>query len=130
MPIEKAFAMHASPYDIYAALERDIDDAQSDDGGTFELLRKDPGRSIDLRVRIAGVPCFLTYTLKPKSDHTEVVATLVPYGLKYVLFQIITLGLRRDGFELALVQGLSNLKEEVEEASDDAEVDDFDERED
>ena len=114
MAIEKAFAIHASPYDIYAALERDLADAGAHGGSTFEVLRRDPGRSIDLRVTIAGVPCFLTYTLKPKTDHTEVVATLVPYGWKYVLFQIITLGLRSDGFQLALVQGLSNLKEEVE----------------
>ncbi len=114
MPIEKAFAIHGSPYDIYAALERDISDARAHDETTFEVLRKDPGRSIDLRVMIAGVPCYLTYTLKPKPDHTEVAATLVPYGWKYVLFQIITLGLRSDGFAIALVQGLSNLKEEVE----------------
>ena len=105
MAIEKAFAIQASPYDIYAALERDIGDAGAHDGGTFEILRKDPGRSIDLRVTIAGVPCYLTYTLKPNAEHTEVVATLVPFGWKYVLFQIITLGLRSDGFSIALVQG-------------------------
>ena len=114
MPIEKAFAINASPYEIYAAIERDLADASVHAGRTFEVLRRDPGRSIDLRVTIAGVPCWLTYRLDPRAGHTEVVALLTPFGLKHTLFRIITFGLREQGFALALVQGLANLKAAVE----------------
>jgi len=114
MPIEKAFAIEASPYDIYAALERDLSGASEHAGETFEVLRRDPGRAIDLRVTMAGVPCWLTYRIEPRETYTEVVALLTPFGLKYTLFRIMTLGLRDQGFEVALVQGLANLKEAVE----------------
>jgi hypothetical protein len=114
--IEKAFAIDATPDEIFAALERDLMDAAEHVGDTFEVLRREPGRSLELRVTIGGVPCWLTYRLEPKEGHTEVVAVLVPFGIKYTLFRIITLGLRDQGFALALVQGLANLKEEVEGA--------------
>lgn len=114
MAIEKAFAIQASQREIYAALERDIAEAWAHSGETFEVLKRDRDRSIELRVTMAGVSCWLTYRLEPRADHTEVVATLVPFGLKYTLFRAITLGLRNQDFELALVEGLANLKAEVE----------------
>jgi len=112
--IEKAFAIHASPREIYQALERDIAGAQSHDGETFEVLRRDPDRSLELRVTIGGVPCWLTYRLLPRDGYTEVAGVLTPFGFKYTLFRLITLGLRDEGFTMALVQGLVNLKEAVE----------------
>lgn len=114
MSIEKAFAIRATPEEIYAAIERDLGSASEHAGQTFEVLRRDPGRSIDLRVTIGGVPCWLTYTLEGKPDHTEVVATLTPFGFKYTFFRLITFGLHDQGFALSLVQGLTNLKEAVE----------------
>ncbi len=114
MTIEKAFAIKASAHDIYAALERDIATASGDDSG-FEVLRREPDREIELSVTIGGIPCWLTYRLDPRADHTEVVALLTPFGFKYAFFHIITLGLRNQGFEVALVQGLANLKQAVEE---------------
>jgi hypothetical protein len=124
MPIEKAFAIEASPYDIYAALERDLAGASQHAGETFEVLRRDPGRAIDLRVTIAGVPCWLTYRLEPRDTYTEVIALLTPFGMKYTLFRIMTLGLRDQGFEVALVEGLANLKAAVESERGDADDDD------
>lgn len=113
MPIEKAFAIQAAPHDIYAALERDIaGEGQRD--GDFEVIRRQQDHEIELRVRIAGIPCWLTYRLEPRPDYTEVVALLIPFGFKYAFFKAITLGLRDQGFEVALVQGLSNLKDAVE----------------
>lgn len=114
MSIEKAFAIRATPAEIYAAIERDLGSASEHAGRTFEVVRRDPGRSIDLRVTIGGVPCWLTYTLEGKADHTEVVATLTPFGFKYTFFRIITFGMHDQGFAMALVQGLTNLKEAVE----------------
>jgi hypothetical protein len=118
MPIEKAFAINATPHNIYAAIERDLAGAGEHAGETFDVVRRDPGRSIELRVTIGNVPCWLTYRLEPRDDYTEVVATLVPFGWKYALFKMMTFGLRDQNFEIALVEGLANLKAEVEEAPD------------
>jgi hypothetical protein len=114
VPREKAFAINASPDVIFAAIERDIASAVEHQGDTFEVLRSDPPRSIDLRVTIGGVPCWLTYRLEPRDGHTEVVGNVAPYGWKYAFFKFITFGVRDQGFEVALVEGLANLKAEVE----------------
>jgi hypothetical protein len=120
MPIEKVFAINAPPREIFAALDRDIDSAREHAGDTFEVTRRDPPRSMQLRVTIGGVPCWLTYTLEPRGDATEVAANLVPFGWKYAFFKIITFGLRDHNFEIALVEGLANLKAAVEDEDDDA----------
>jgi len=117
MSIEKAFAINAPPEAIFAALTDELDQAAGESDGSFEVLRSNPPESIDLRVTIGGVPCWLTYRLEPKPDHTEVIAVLTPFGLKYTLFRIMTLGLRDHGYEVALVQGLVNLKAAVETAA-------------
>ena len=123
MPIEKAFAIRAKPHEIYRALERDLAGSAEHEGSTFEVLHRNPGRSISLRVTISGIPCRLTYTIVPRDEdpsvpaYSEVVATLDPYGWKYQAFRIMTLGLSNGGFDAALVQGLANLKESVEQES-------------
>jgi hypothetical protein len=114
MSIEKAFAIHATPNDIYAALQRDIASASAHEGETFEVLERERDKRIRLRVTIGMVPCFLTYSIEPKLEHVEVTAALEPYGWRYVAYQIATLGLRRGAFEMVLVQALVNLKAEVE----------------
>jgi hypothetical protein len=114
MPIEKAFSINARPEEIYAAIERDLNAADEHAGDTFEVIRRDPPRSIELRVTIGGIPCWFTYTLDARPDYTEVVARLVPFGWKYTLFRIITFGMRDQGFGIALVEALANLKAEVE----------------
>jgi len=115
MPIEKAFAIRAEPRTIYDAIERDIKAADVHEGDTFAIMRRDPPRSLELRVTIGGVPCWLTYVLEPKADHTEVAARLTPFGWKYTLFRIMTFGMRDQGYEIALVEALANLKAEVED---------------
>jgi hypothetical protein len=114
MPIEKAFAIHANAREIYAAIERDLGDAAEHAGDTFEIVRRDPPRSLELRVTIGGIPCWLTYVLEEKPDHTEVAARLTPFGWKYTFFRIMTFGMRDQGYEIALVEALANLKSEVE----------------
>jgi hypothetical protein len=114
MAVEKAFAINAEPHEIYDELERDLADAARHHGDTFEILRFERDRSIDLRVTISDIPCNLSYRLVPRHGHTEVVAQLDPYGWRYTFFRIITLGMRDFGFEVAVVQGLLNLKEAVE----------------
>jgi hypothetical protein len=121
MPIEKAFAIHAQPQEIFAAIERDLGAAREHEGETFEVVRRDPSRLIELRVTMGGIPCWLSYTLTRTPDHTEVSARLVPFGWKYTLFRIMTFGMRDQGYEIALVEALANLKAEVEGAGDEPE---------
>ena len=117
MPIEKAFAIRAEPHEIYAAIERDIASAREHEGSTYEVLHRDPGRGLRMRVTIGGIPCRLEYTIIPRDGDCEVVATLDPYGWRYGAFRIMTLGLSNGGFDATLVQSLANLKAAVEGAA-------------
>lgn len=122
MSIEKAFAIHATAERIYAALDEELSEAAAESDGEFEILKRDPGRSFDLRVKIGGVPCWLTYRIEPEGEYTEVSGQLIPFGLRYALFRMVTLGMRDYGFAMALVQGLSNLKEALESPDDRADT--------
>lgn len=115
MAIEKAFAIHATPHNIYAALERDLESALQHAGETYAVLGRERDRALDLRVTIGGVPCHLSYRLEEKPEYTEVAAVLQPYGWKYAAFKIMTLGMREQNFAVALVEGLANLKAAVED---------------
>jgi hypothetical protein len=117
VPIEKAFAINAPPKAIYEAIERDLASAAEYAGTTHEVLRRDPARSIEMRVTVGIVPCLLTYVLTPRDGDTEVAGTLSPYGWRYAIFQAVTLGMRRSFFEIALVDALANLKAAVEGAA-------------
>jgi len=118
MSIEKAFAIHAAASEVYAAIERDLGEAAQHEGNSFEVLRRDPPRGLDLRVTIGGVPCWLTYRLEQHDDTTDVTGVLTPFGWRYTFFKFITLGMRDQGFEIALFEGLANLKAEVEGIDD------------
>ncbi len=114
MPIEKVFAINAPPSDIYAALQRDLASSSEHEGDIYEVVRRERDHEIELRVTMGGVPCFLTYTLEQKPEYTEVTASLIPHGWRWVMFNFATLGMRRNNFEMILVQGLANLKADVE----------------
>lgn len=114
MAVEKAFAINASPEAIYAELERDLGGASEFEGRTFEVLKREPSKALDLRVTIGNIPCYLSYRIEPKPDHTEVAAKLTPYGMRYLLFRLATLGMREQIFAVTLVESLANLKEAVE----------------
>ena len=114
MSIEKAFAIHAPASQVYAAIERDLGEATQHEGSAFQVLRRDPPRGIHLRVTIGGVSCWLTYRLDERDGTTDVTGVLTPFGWRYAFFKIITLGMRDQGFEIALFEGLANLKAEVE----------------
>ena len=122
MPIEKAFAIRSTPDVIFRAIERDLRGDADQPAGIFEELRREPDRLLQLRVNIGMIPCWLTYTLTLKPDYppyTEVAATLVPFGWRYTMFRIMTFGMRDQGFEIALVEGLANLKAAVEGGDED-----------
>lgn len=114
--MEKVFSIRGSASDIYAALLRDIATASPYEESLFDVLERERDRSLRLRVTVGFVPCILTYTIKEdqQAASCEVTARLDPYGWKWVAFQAATLGLRRHSMEMILVQGLANLKAEVE----------------
>jgi hypothetical protein len=114
MAIETTFAIHAAPREIFAALQRDVASASEHGDGTFQVIATEPDRKLQLRVTIGAVPCYLTYVIEQKSDCSEVTATLVPFGWRYSLFKIGTLGMRDQNFTITLVEGLANLKAELE----------------
>jgi hypothetical protein len=118
MTIEMAFEMRASPREIYAALERDLASASEYEGSTHEVMLREPYERLKLRVTIGIVPCVLEYRISPRGENTEVSATVTPYGWRYAMFQIVTLGMRRSFFEVALFETLTNLKAAVEDETD------------
>jgi hypothetical protein len=122
VPIEKAFAIEASPERIYATINEELREAADEADDAFEVLKREPDHSIELRVTIGGVPCWLTYTISPKDGYTEVSGQIIPFGFRYALFRIITLGMRDYGFALALAQGLSNLKDALESSGNGADT--------
>ena len=121
MPIEKVFAIRATPQAIYAAIEGDLASASAHEGDAYEILHRDPGRSIDMRVTFGMIQCKLRYLLEPKDGHTEVTGTLTPYGWQYTLFRTMTFGMRDQNFAVALVESLANLKAAVEDGETPAE---------
>lgn len=114
MALEKAFAIKAAPAAIWHALTGELEVA---DSSVYTIERAVPNELLSLWVDLSGgVRALLTYKLIPRADHTEVVATMVPQGLRYLIFRIITLGRADTNYELVLVQGLANLKAAVEGA--------------
>jgi hypothetical protein len=112
--IEKAFAIKAEPAAIWRALTGELEVA---DASAYKIERAVPNERLSLWVELlGGVRAHLTYQLIPRDDHTEVIATMVPHGLRYAIARIITLGRADTNYEVVLVQGLANLKEAVEGA--------------
>ena len=112
MFLEKAFAIKAEPAVIWRALTGELEVA---DEGDYSIEQAIPNELLSLWVDLqGGISALLTYRLIPRDDHTEVVATMEPQGLRYAIFRMLTLGRADTNYELLLVQGLANLKEAVE----------------
>ena len=112
MAFEKAFAINAEPPRIWDALTKEIGLA---DQGVYHVEESIINEYLALRVRFQdGIAAYISYRLIPRDDHTEVVATMHPEGLRYAIFQMITLGRSNVNYEMGLVVGLANLKEAVE----------------
>ena len=110
--MEKAFAMNAEPAAIWRALTGELEIA---DETRYDIERAVPNEMLSLWVELqGGIRALLTYRLIPRHDHTEVVATMEPEGLRYAIFRMITLGRADTNYELSLAEGLANLKRAVE----------------
>jgi hypothetical protein len=114
VPLEKAFAINATPEAIWRALTGEL---QVGDASGYEIEESVPNERLSLWVDVQpGVRARLTYAITPRGDHTEVAATMEPEGLRYTIFRMITLGRAEVNYELMLVEGLANLKSAVESA--------------
>lgn len=112
MALEKAFAIKAAPSKIWDVL---VSDFRLADDSSYEVEQSIINEYLALNVRFQdGIRAQITYKLVPRDDHTEVIATMHPVGLRYAIFKAITLGRADINYELGLVVGLSNLKEAVE----------------
>jgi len=112
MAVEKAFAINAEPSKIWDQLIKEIGLAED---GVYEIEESIINEYLSLRVRFQdGIEAHIAYRLIPRDDHTEVVATMHPEGLRYSIFQMITFGRANINYEMGLVVGLSNLKAAVE----------------
>jgi hypothetical protein len=115
--IEKAFAIKGTPTAIWHALTGELELA---DRSQYEIERAVTNQSLSLWVGLqGGIRARMTYTLIPRADHTEVVATLEPEGFRYALLRVLSFGRTNVNYEIALVEGLSNLKRAVEESDED-----------
>ena len=112
MAVEKAFAINAEPAKIGEVLTSEINLAEQ---GVFEVEESITNEYLALRVRFQdGIEAHISYRLIPRDDHTEVVATMHPEGMRYAIFQMITFGRSNINYEMGLVVGLANLKAAVE----------------
>ena len=112
MAVEKAFAINAEPAKICEVLTSEISLAEQ---GVFEVEESITNEYLALRVRFQdGIEAHISYRLIPRDDHTEVVATMHPEGMRYAIFQMITFGRSNINYEMGLVVGLANLKAAVE----------------
>ncbi len=116
MPPEKAFAVHAEPAIIWRELTRELAQAPP---GSHTVERSSEAQELAVRVQMPdGVEALITYQIIPREEYVEVVARMEPQGFRYLLMRAITLGRYDTGYELALAEGLSNLKQAAEAAAE------------
>ena len=113
----RAFAIQA-PSDTVWRLLRDEVQAGVETGQA-RILHEEAPRFLDLEVRMGrGLGVRYTYALHVRDAHTEVVATVAPFGLRYAVANIFALGRGATPYLLAVTQGLANLKAAAEGVSE------------
>jgi hypothetical protein len=110
-PIERVFAIDSDPETIWAALWEDL--SRGDDSA-YDIESSTWPKTLSLRVNLGGMPSRLTYSIEPRSDHTEVALLAEALSWRYALYQVVTFGHYRRNLELMLTVALSNLKIAIE----------------
>ena len=111
MLIEKVFAIEGEPGVIWDALWADLSGGED---GAYEVVEAHRPETLVLEIALSGIPSRLSYRIEPKDEHCEVTAALEPRGFRYRVSQVLTFNHFKRNFEMVLVQGLANLKAEVE----------------
>ncbi len=111
---ERAFAIDAPRDRIWNALLKEVRDGV--ESGVATILREERPRLLELDVQVArGLGIRYCYTLTVDVSHTEVAVRVYPYGIRFAIGNIMSLGRGRTSYMLAATQGLANLKASVED---------------
>ncbi len=111
---ERVFAIEAPPRRIWRTLLNEV--RTGVESGTVTILREEPPELLELEVRISrGLAIRYRYALVRNGSNTEVAVTVNPYGLRFAVANIFSLGRGVTPYMLAVTQGLANLKASVED---------------
>ena len=111
---QRVFAIEAPPSRIWRTLLKEV--REGVESGTATILREDAPELLELEVRMSrGLVVRYRYALVVNGPHTEVAVTVNPYGLRFAVANIFSLGRGVTPYMLAVTQGLSNLKASVED---------------
>lgn len=106
---ERVFEINAPPEIIWQTLLEEVNAGV--ESGLATIEHQESPRSLDLDVRMGwGRGVRYRYTLTVRAAHTEVAATVEPYGIRNALANIFMLGRGLTPYLLAVTQGLANLK--------------------
>ena len=110
---ERAFAVAASPAIIWRILLDEV--REGVESGRATVIREEAPRQLTLDVRLGwGLGVRYTYEITLQPEHTEVAATVTPYGMRHAVANVISFGRAASPYLVALTQGLANLKQEAE----------------
>ena len=111
---ERVFAINAPPDRIWRTLLKEV--REGVESGTATILREEPPRVLELEVRLSrGLAVRYDYALAVNGPHTEVTVSVNPYGIRFAVANIFSLGRGVTPYMLAVTQGLANLKASVED---------------
>ena len=119
MADERAFAVKAPPELIWRLLREEAQ--QGVDGGRAEILHPEAPRQMVLKVQMGwGLQVEYDYAIAIKAEHTEVSCRVRPHGVRHRMANLVSFGRGKSPYQLALTQGLANLKLEAEKAAAEA----------
>lgn len=116
---ERAFAIEVEQDEIWRLLLEEV--RLGVESGRAQIVHQEAPRALLLDIRLGwGLAVRYDYRLSPLPRHagdlpqTEAAVTVVPYGIRHALANIITFGRAITPYMLAVTQGLSNLKAAAE----------------
>ena len=111
---ERVFSISASPDLVWRTLLTEVQPGA--DADRARILHEEPPRYLRLDVPFGwshGV--IYDYRLRPVAAGCEVAVEVAPYGIRFAIGNIFSLGRGLTPYMLAVTQGLANLKEECEQ---------------
>ena len=116
MADDRAFAVQAPPEVIWRLLRQEAQEGV--ESGRARILRQEAPRRMVLTVQMGwGLQIEYEYGIAVKEDHTEVSCRVRPHGLRHRMANLISFGRGTTPYQLALTQGLANLKQEAEKVA-------------
>lgn len=115
MADERAFAVQAPPELVWRLLRAEAQ--QGVESGRAQILHQEAPRRMVLLVQMGWrLRVEYEYAIAVKPEHTEVSCRVRPHGLRHRMANLVSFGRGTSAYQLALTQGLANLKDEAEKA--------------